>query len=62
MNHLQRIHFEMAMAVESILPRSRRTGIDTTKVTTDQAAQHYSKKVYAHAAGFPTPKGRKCGC
>jgi phospholipase C len=62
MNHLQEVHVEMAKSVEQGLPAHRRTGIDPSKIKTDQQAQHYVSRVYAHASGFPSPRGRKCGC
>jgi hypothetical protein len=62
MNQLQLTHFKMAKALEDDLPPGRKTGINRQKITTDQQAQHYVSRVYALAAGFATPKGRKCGC
>jgi phospholipase C len=61
-NHLQQAHLEMAKMVEDNLPAGRGTGINRGKIKTGQDAQHYVRRVYALAAGFPTPKGRKCGC
>ena len=62
MNHLQSAHVDMAKSVETKLPAHKQTGIKSENIRTDQEAAHYVRKVYAHAAGFKSPLGRKCGC